>query len=153
MKRILLILLATMAFGLAANAQGSYVPAPENLAAREKFKDARFGIFIHWGIYSMMGDGEWVMNNQHIPYDEYRRYAAGFYPSKFNAEEWIQIFKAAGAKYMTITSRHHDGFSMFKSNASSYNIVDATPFKRDIIGELALTMRGIAERDGEANID
>ena len=137
MKRILLILLATLAFGLAANAQESYVPAPENLASRERFHDARFGIFIHWGIYSMMGDGEWVMNNQHIPYDEYKRLAGGFYPSKFNAEEWIKTFKAAGARYMTITSRHHDGFSMFKSNASSYNIVDATPFKRDVLKELS----------------
>ena len=137
MKRTLLILTALLALSLAAAAQPGYVPAPENLAAREKFQDARFGIFIHWGIYSMKADGEWSMNLQKIPYDEYQRFAGGFYPSKFNAEEWVKTFKAAGARYMTITSRHHDGFSMFKSNASSYNIVDATPFKRDVIGELA----------------
>ena len=137
MKKTLLTMMTLLAFSAAAFAQPGYVPAPENLAAREKFKDARFGIFIHWGIYSMLGDGEWVMNNQKIPYQEYARFAAGFYPSKFNAEEWVKTFKAAGARYMTITSRHHDGFSMFKSNASSYNIVDATPFKRDIIKELS----------------
>ena len=137
MKKILLTVLLLTASLASLNAQGWYVPAPENLAAREKFQDARFGIFIHWGIYSMKADGEWSMNIQKIPYDEYQRFAGGFYPSKFNAEEWVKIFKAAGAKYMTITSRHHDGFSMFKSNASSYNIVDATPFKRDVIGELA----------------
>ncbi len=137
MKKLLLTVLLLTAGLASLNAQTWYVPAPENLAAREKFQDARFGIFIHWGIYSMKADGEWSMNIQKIPYDEYQRFAGGFYPSKFNAEEWVKIFKAAGAKYMTITSSHHDGFSMFKSNASSYNIVDATPFKRDVIGELA----------------
>ena len=137
MKRILLTLAALLTLSLAAPAQPGYVPSPENLAAREKFKESRFGIFIHWGIYSMMADGEWAMNLQKIPYEEYQHFAGGFCPSKFNAEEWVRIFKAAGAKYMTITSRHHDGFSMFKSDASPYNIVDATPFKRDVIGELA----------------
>ena len=137
MKKLLVIALSVMLGGITLNAQPGYVPAPENLEAREKFKDARFGIFIHWGIYSMLGQGEWVMNNRGIPYDEYKRFADGFYPSKFNAEEWVETFKKAGAKYVTITSRHHDGFSMFGSKASSYNIVDATPFKRDVIKELA----------------
>ena len=137
MKKIIITTLVILVALVSANAQTWYEPSPENLAAREKFQDARFGIFIHWGIYSMKADGEWSMNIQHIPYDEYRRFAAGFYPSKFNAEEWAKTFKAAGARYITITSRHHDGFSMFKSAASDYNIVDATPFKRDVIGELA----------------
>lgn len=118
-------------------AQGNYIPTSDNLAAREEFSNARFGIFIHWGLYSMMGDGEWVMQNRGISYSEYSRLAAGFYPSKFDAGQWVRIFKGAGAKYMTVTSRHHDGFSMFKSDASAYNIVDATPFGRDVIGELA----------------
>lgn len=120
-----------------AFAQGNYVPAPENLKAREQFQDDKFGVFLHWGIYSMTAQGEWYMNNRNIHKDEYAKLASGFYPSKFNAAEWVSAIKAAGAKYITITSRHHDGFSMFKTNQSDYNIVDATPFKRDIIKELA----------------
>lgn len=137
MKKLIVIALSTLIASTAAFAQKGYVPTAENLQAREQFKDARFGVFIHWGIYSMLGQGEWVMNNKGIPYEEYKHLADGFYPSKFNAEEWIDTFKKAGAKYITITSRHHDGFSMFDSDASDYNIVDATPFKRDIIKELS----------------
>lgn len=138
MKKIAIVILALVLGANFLNAQEKpYVPAPENLEARQKFSENRFGIFIHWGIYSMLADGEWVMHQKHIPYEEYKNFAAGFYPSKFNAEEWVKTFKAAGAKYVTITSRHHDGFSMFKSEASPYNIVDATPFKRDVLKELA----------------
>ena len=124
-------------FLASSSAQPGYVPSEANQAARAEFEDARFGIFIHWGIYSMLGDGEWAMQNQDMPYSEYSRIAGGFYPSKYNAAEWVSAIKASGAKYITITSRHHDGFSMFGTKASSYNIVDATPFKRDVIGELA----------------
>lgn len=104
---------------------------------REEFQDRKFGIFLHWGIYSMMADGEWIMHNRHIDRDEYAKLAGGFYPSRFDAREWTKLFKEAGAKYVTFTSRHHDGFSMWATKASPYNIMDATPFKRDIIGELA----------------
>jgi len=114
-----------------------YTPAPENLRAREEFSEGRFGIFIHWGIYSMIGRGEWVMQKENINYQEYPRIAGGFFPSRFDAGEWVRIFKASGAKYITFTSRHHDGFAMFSSRASSYNIVDSTPFGRDVVGELA----------------
>ncbi|MCQ2148881.1 MAG: alpha-L-fucosidase [Bacteroidales bacterium] len=135
MKRIVLtvVLLASL---FAAKAQPGYVPSEENLEARKEFSEARFGIFIHWGIYSMLGDGEWVMNNRDISYEEYKNLAGGFYPSKFDAEQWVKAFKGAGAKYMTVTSRHHDGFSMFKTEQSGYNVVDGTPFGRDVIGEL-----------------
>lgn len=115
----------------------NYVPAQENLKARQEFQDNKFGIFLHWGIYSMLGSGEWVMNNSSINYLEYPKIAAGFYPSKFNAAEWVKAFKDAGAKYITITSRHHDGFSMFATKTSDYNIVDATPFHRDVLKELS----------------
>ena len=135
MKRILTIIAALVLAAPLASAQKDYVPSPENLAARKEYSDSKFGIFIHWGIYSMVADGEWCMNTHGIKYDEYKRLANGFYPSKFNAEEWVKVFKAAGAKYITITSRHHDGFSMFGTKASEYNIVDATPFGRDIIKE------------------
>ena len=136
MNKITHLLLAA-AFSLSAIAQEGYIPSAENRAARAEFEDARFGIFIHWGIYSMLGDGEWAMQVQNLPYAEYSRLAAGFCPSKFDAAQWVSAIKRSGAKYVTFTSRHHDGFSMFGTQASPYNIVDATPFRRDIIGELA----------------
>lgn len=127
-------MLALAAFAAVAQ---PYTPSPENIASREKFAGFKFGIFIHWGFYSMMGDGEWVMNSQNLNYLEYQRLAAGFCPSKFSAKQWIDTFKDAGARYMTITTRHHDGFSMFDTDQTEFNIVDATPFGRDVIGELA----------------
>ena len=136
---LLAILLAVSC--ICANAQPGYTPSPENLAAREAFSQDRFGIFIHWGIYSMLGQGEWAMQLQNLNYKEYSRLADGFFPSRFDAREWVKAIKASGAKYITITSRHHDGFSMFHSKASPYNIVDATPFGRDVIGELAQACR------------
>jgi Alpha-L-fucosidase len=147
MKRIIASTVLSVAlfciFNFSTKAQNScepqavYEPSPEVLEARAEFEGFKFGIFIHWGIYSMMGDGEWAMNVSNINYQEYARLAAGFCPSKFDAREWVRIFKDAGAKYMTFTSRHHDGFSMFDTDASEYNVVDATPFKRDVVGELA----------------
>ena len=116
--------------GTASVAQ-TYVPAPENLQARKEFQDNKFGIFLHWGIYSMTARGEWYMNDRNIHRDEYAKLASGFYPSKFNAAEWVSQIKASGAKYITITSRHHDSFSMFDTKESDYDIVDATPFKRE----------------------
>ena len=130
------ILLVAAWLGVAAQ-QSTYVPTEENLHARQEFQDNKLGVFIHWGVYSMLADGEWVMLNKKINRDEYAQLPAGFYPSRFNADEWVRAIKDAGARYITITSRHHDGFSMFKSAASDYNIVDATPFKRDVLKELA----------------
>ncbi|MDE7388444.1 MAG: alpha-L-fucosidase, partial [Muribaculaceae bacterium] len=113
-----------------------YLPSQENLEAREAFADAGFGVFIHWGIYSMFGQGEWYLN--HGPKaDEYAKAAAGFYPANFDARAWVKSIKDAGAKYICFTSRHHDGFSMFDTEQSPYNIVDATPFGRDVVKELA----------------
>ncbi|MCX8019249.1 MAG: alpha-L-fucosidase [Chitinophagaceae bacterium] len=114
-----------------------YVPAAENLKAREEFQNMKYGLFIHWGIYSLLGDGEWVMFTRKIPFENYSRLADFFYPLRFDAKEWVQLAKEAGMKYITITSRHHDGFSMFYTSASSYNIVQATPFGRDILKELS----------------
>ena len=85
----------------------------------------------------MMGVGEWVMQNKDISYREYPKLAKTFYPSEFDADAWVKAIKDAGAKYITITTRHHDGFSLFKTATSTYNSVDGTPFKRDIIKELA----------------
>jgi alpha-L-fucosidase len=127
--------------------------SPED-AAREMnnprskwFREAKFGLFIHWGLYAIPagtwkdkqipGIGEWIMNRAKIPVTEYEQLTREFNPVKFNAEEWAQLAQDAGMKYLTITSKHHDGFAMFKSQVSKYNIVDATPFKRDPMKELA----------------
>lgn len=136
MKKITATIAIILASIFMLHAQG-YVPSEENLRNRKEFSEARFGIFIHWGIYSMLGDGEWAMHNLPMTFEEYSHLAAGFYPSRFDAKEWVRLFKEAGAKYMTITSRHHDGFSMFATKASPYNIVDATPFRRDVLKELS----------------
>ena len=117
-------------------AQNSYTPSSENLEAREEFRDNKFGIFLHWGLYSMMAQGEWYMNRG-IDHLEYRKMAKGFYPANFNAHDWVAAIKASGAKYICFTTRHHEGFSMFHSKFSDYNIVDATPFKRDVLKELS----------------
>ena len=131
--------LSAMAISLGAAAEG-YVPSPQVVESQKEFSADRFGIFIHWGIYSMFGQGEWYLNYGPRA-DEYAKAAKGFYPIDFNADEWAEAFKDAGAGYVTFTSRHHDGFSMFDTEASDYNIVDATPFRRDILKELSDALR------------
>lgn len=113
-----------------------YTPSDDIIQSRKEFADNGFGIFIHWGIYSMFGQGEWYLNYG-IDAKEYAKAAKGFYPVDFNASEWVRAIKDSGAKYICFTSRHHDGFSMWHTKESDFNIVDATPFKRDIIKELA----------------
>ena len=110
-------------------------------------KDSRFAMFIHWGLYSELGGkwndktyygiAEWIMNRAKIPVAEYEKVAARFNPTGFNAREWVQLAKAAGMRHIMITSKHHDGFAMFKSSVTPYNIVDSTPFKRDPMKELS----------------
>ena len=135
MKTLLLSLSFLITFSLFA--QTPYTPTAENLKAREEFRDGKFGIFLHWGLYSMLATGEWTMTNNNLNYKEYAKLAGGFYPSKFNAAEWVAAIKASGATYICFTTRHHEGFSMFKSQYTDYNIVGATPFRRDIVKELA----------------
>jgi alpha-L-fucosidase len=113
----------------------------------EWWRDARFGMFIHWGLYAIPagewkgekipGISEWIMLRARIPVAEYEALAKDFNPVKYNADEWVKLAKEAGMKYIVITSKHHDGFAMFHSKANSYNIVDATPFDRDPMKELA----------------
>lgn len=114
-----------------------YKPTEGNLEARKDFQDMKFGMFIHWGVYSVLGDGEWVMHQQKIEIDTYKKLPKFFNPEDFNADEWVQIAKSAGMKYITITSRHHDSFSMFDTKATDYDIIDATRFDRDPLKELA----------------
>ena len=141
MKKHLLYIAALSLLAAAAassaSAQENYRPSPEIVAAQEQFRENRFGVFIHWGIYSMYGQGEWALNYNGLTHEEYSKMAGGFYPADFDAAEWVSAIKASGAKYICITTRHHDGFSMFDSKCTDYDIMDATPFKRDIIAELA----------------
>ena len=134
-KFLWLFLVACLPLG-ALMAQ-DYVPTEANLKNRQDFEDDRFGIFLHWGIYSMYAQGEWYLNTGGLNNEEYSQAAHGFYPSRFDAKAWVKAFKDAGARYICITSRHHDGFSMFKTAASNYNIVDGTPFGRDVLAELS----------------
>lgn len=111
------------------------------------WRDARFGMFIHWGIYAVPAGeykgqrstriGEWIMEWANIPRIEYEKFAPQFNPVKFNAAEWVRIAKDAGMKYIVITSKHHDGFSMYDSKVSQYDIVDATPYHKDLMKALA----------------
>lgn len=136
MKRIVSILLVILFIGR-INAVEPYRPTAENLQTRTEFQDAKFGIFLHWGLYSMLATGEWTMTNRNINYAEYQKLANAFYPHDFNATEWVSAIKDSGAGYICFTTRHHEGFSMFKTNESNYNIVDATPYGKDIVKQLA----------------
>ncbi len=134
--RTLLTLLFVVVVSL-TYAQEAYKPSPENLKNRAWFEEARFGLFIHWGVYSVLGDGEWVMNTRKIPIRNYEKLPAFFNPGEFDAREWVQMAKDAGMKYITITSKHHDGFAMWDSKVSDYNIVKRTPYGKDILKALA----------------
>jgi alpha-L-fucosidase len=114
----------------------------------EWWREARFGMFIHWGVYAVpggvykgfeqkRGGAEWIMNRMKIPVTEYQAYAKQFNPVKYDANAWVKMAKNAGMKYIVITAKHHDGFAMFKSAASKWNIVDATPYGKDVLKELA----------------
>ena len=122
------------------------------LAAQKKwFREAQYGMMCHWGLYALLGGewkgkvmpgiAEWVQSYFRIPNAEYSRLASIFNPIYFNADEWVQLARDAGMKYIVFTSKHHDGFAMFHSKVSKYNVVDATPFKRDVVGELAEACR------------
>lgn len=100
------------------------------------YQDVRFGMFIHWGLYSVLGRQEWIMHIERIPVPEYEKLVQQFNPVKFNADEWVSIAADAGQKYMVITSRHHDGFSMYDTALSDYKVTNS-PFKRDPLQELA----------------
>ena len=114
---------------------------------KEAFCEMGFGLMIHFGLYSLLGGewqgkrmdyiGEWIMSKYEIPIAEYEGLAKAFNPIYFDADEWVRLAKAAGMRYIVVTAKHHDGFAMYRSAADPYNIVDATPFGRDLIGELA----------------
>lgn len=105
------------------------------------WRDARFGMFIHWGIYAVPAQGEWHMTTAQIPRADYEKYALNFNPTKFDAGLWVEIAHDAGMKYLVITSKHHDGFCMFRTKANHYNVVDATPLHKDPLKALSEACR------------
>jgi alpha-L-fucosidase len=127
------------------------IAAAETPAERDRrmnwWREARFGMFIHWGLYAVPAGeyngirskriGEWIMDWANIPRAEYEKLASKFNPVKFDAREWVGIAKNAGMKYIVITSKHHDGFSIYDSRVSKYDIVDSTPYRKDPIRALA----------------
>src|SRR5512138_1710655 len=130
MRRVIVVValavlaVAAGAFAPGAVAQEGYAPSPENLKARQWFQEARFGLFIHWGVYAVAGEGEWVMQQKRITIPEYERdFPPAFNPVKYDPAAWVAMAKAAGMRYITITSKHHDGFAMFDSKASDYDVV------------------------------
>jgi alpha-L-fucosidase len=144
--RIFLVLLflvfASARFAMAAD--DAHVPAIQETETKAQkdarmawWRAARFGMFIHWGLYALPAKGEWVLNNDKIPVATYKALATQFNPTQFDANAWVSLAKVAGMKYMVITAKHHDGFAMFDSKVDPFNIVDATPFKRDPLKELA----------------
>lgn len=124
----------------------------ERFDIKKWFAEAKFGMMIHWGLYSLLGGewrgrrmdnyiAEWAQQYFRIPLSEYKKLCRAFNPVLFDAEEWVLTAKSAGMKYIVLVSKHHDGFAMFKSEVSDYNVVDATPFGRDVVAELAEACR------------
>ena len=130
---------ALAALSMAAGA-AEYRPEKWNIEARERFSAHRYGVFIVWGLYANYAQGEWYLQQGRLDRDAYERMVHGFYPSKYDARAWARIVRRSGAKYITITARHHDGFALWPSKVDDYNI-KSTPFRRDIIGELAEACR------------
>jgi alpha-L-fucosidase len=113
-----------------------YHPTAANLAARNEFQNNKFGLFIHWGPFSVLGDGEWVMNNENIAVKDYKKLVDFFNPVSFDPEAWVSMAKNAGMKYITLITRHHDGFSMWDTKYSDFNIMN-TPYKKDVVKMIA----------------
>ena len=155
MNRRLMILMTSLSLAAAAapaRAAESLDPyANETKAERDArmawFREAKFGMFIHWGVYAVPagtykgkqipGIGEWIMNRGKIPMAEYQEYAKQFNPVKYDPDAWVRLAKEAGMKYIVITSKHHDGFALFDSKVSEWDVVDATPYGKDLIAPLA----------------
>jgi len=137
---------ATLVLGNTAILPARAEETPANAAAETPsqhavrmhwWREVRFGMFIHWGIYAVPADGEWYMTNHHVPIAQYEKYAARFEPVKFDADQWARVAQDAGMKYLVITAKHHDGFCMFKTSTTPYNVVDATPWHQDPLAQLS----------------
>lgn len=133
--RIINLLIATILFTHTALAQG-YQPSDKNLQARLDFQDRKYGMFIHWGLSSALGAGEWVMNNRNIHRDDYQRLLRAFNPVDFDAAKWVSIAKNAGMRYIVFITRHHDSFSNWDTQQSDWKITN-TPYGKDVLKLLA----------------
>jgi alpha-L-fucosidase len=133
MKKISLLFFSLCALMVQAQ---TYTPTPANLAARKQFQDMKFGMFIHWGASSVLGSGEWVMNNRNIRVKEYQNLQRVFNPIDFDAKAWVDAAQGAGMKYITIITRHHDGFSNWDTRESDWKIT-RTPYGKDALKQLA----------------
>ena len=134
LKKITAVLtLFCLVFSLQAQ---TYQPTPQNVAARKQFQDDKFGMFIHWGASSVLGAGEWVMNNRNIKIKDYRQLLHIFNPQQFNAAEWVKTAKDAGMHYIVFITRHHDGFSNWDTKQSDWKITN-TPYGKDVLKMLA----------------
>src|SRR5258708_40217785 len=129
------LLLHRALFGL-RHLKGSSMVQQVSERGLKWFQDVRVGMFIHWGLYSILAKQEWIMHFDQIPGAEYEKLVPQFNPTRFNADEWVSIAADAGQKYMVITSRHHDGFSMYDTALSDYKVTNS-PFRRDPIRVLA----------------
>ncbi|WP_131539936.1 alpha-L-fucosidase [Pedobacter nototheniae] len=135
MKKILLSTILFLLTGAQLFAQ-NYTPTAANLEARKTFSEERFGLFIHWGPFSIPGSGEWVMNDRKLTVKNYTLLENFFNPIDFDAAKWVSMAKNAGMKYITLITRHHDGFSMWDTKYSDFNIMN-TPYKKDIVKMMA----------------
>lgn len=133
MKKKLLVIFLVCAASVQSQ---TYTPSAENLESRKEFQDNKFGMFIHWGASSVLGNGEWVMNNRNIRVSEYSRLINIFNPQNFDAKKWVAAAKAGGMKYITFITRHHDGFSNFDTKQSGWKITN-TPYGKDALKQLA----------------
>ena len=143
MKNLIIVLTLSLFLGQNASAQG----APAKDDRMEWWREARFGMFIHWGVYAVPagewngirigGIGEWIMNRGKIPVAEYKEFAKEFNPVRYDPDAWVRMAKDAGMKYIVITSKHHDGFALFETKASKWNVVEATPYGKDLLKPLA----------------
>jgi alpha-L-fucosidase len=146
MKKLAFLFVA--ALGIAHTATAQDIAKDKRM---EWWREARFGMFIHWGVYAIPAGtynghqinhiGEWIMNRGKIPVAVYQEYAKQFDPVKYNPDAWVKMAKDAGMKYIVITAKHHDGFAMFKTKASKWNIVDASPYGKDVLKPLAEACR------------
>jgi alpha-L-fucosidase len=142
------IFLTTASRPARAAATPAFTESPEQHAARIAWwREARFGMFIHFGLYSVLGRGEWVQWNEQIPVEEYARLADQFDPTNFNADEWAAIAKSAGMKYMVLTARHHDGFCLFDDSTNSFTSVKSAAH-RDFVAEYVRAARSAGLRVG-----
>jgi alpha-L-fucosidase len=146
---IRILLLSALLLGMVPARAAESAAPPERL---DWWREAAFGMFIHWGVYTIPGRGEWIMYQEHIPAEEYAALAEQFQPRDFNPREWVALAKASGMKYVVITTRHHDGYCLFDSQVSDFTSVK-TGAKRDFIAEFVATCREADMRIGSLCAD